>query len=150
MQRTKKPASRHSSRVDYSRTRHRERLGLAVLGLTLSLACSGCARFSKHHSAAPDYAKDPESPLQAPGLLQASSGDPPSLDGPGPRSFDPFRSRSSPLFRLEGSPAPELWGAGYFQNWPNLQQPSQKDIEQLLRDRMPAPANATITRPIPR
>lgn len=125
--------------------RGRERVGWAILGLAIFLACSGCARF-KHHSAAADYVCEPESPLQAPGLFQAAS-DPPSLDGP--RSFDPLRSRSSPLFRLEGSSAPELWGAGYFPNWPNLQ-PSQRDIEQIMREKMPAPASVTITRPIPR
>src|SRR5258705_1267725 len=112
----------------------------------LALVAAGCARFKQADEKV--YAREPESALDAPGMLQAASDSESSslssrsLDGPGPQPFDPFSSRSSsPLNRLQGSSAQEWPGNGYLQDFPNLR-PSDTDIQKLLRSNLPANAKS--------
>jgi hypothetical protein len=121
----------------------RGRASWVSVGILALVACAGCARFKQADEKV--HGRQPDSALEAPGMLQAASDSESgslsssrSLDGAGPRSFDPFSSRSSPpLNRLQGSSAPEWPGNGYLQGFPNLR-PSDRDIQQMLRDKMPA------------
>ncbi len=104
------------------------------MALGLLLASGACTRFK--HPPPVAYTRQPESPLQAPGVLQTSS-DSRSFDSSGPPKFDRLESSSSSPFAFPSGP-------GFFQE----RRMSDREMRQRLQDMMPR--DVTITHPIRR
>jgi len=103
-----------------------KRGGLAIVGLALLLAGGSCAHVKKGPPVA--CARESESPLQAPGVLQTSSDR---------RSFD--SSRSSRFDRFESSsPFPTTMGP-----WIAPERLSRQELLDRVRDQM-RPVNRQI------